>query len=441
MPIVAVIDDAKHLSIWSKCVNSLAAVLEHIRFSFRPNDLTLLAVNSSRTTNGEVSFATSFFRELAVSSHLISSEGYTVDPTNPSRSAYSFIVASKHMVMLFKNLNSSNLDYICLRVDCRADTPAARKYKLMVEVLTTKLVVKKFQMNYQPVTGSLNTVVAQYNAEYEKGNIHYFQAETATFKLFLDMVPVATEDFSIEVKQAKIVFGAYTKQVMKDREFLKHPMLITILMATDELMDTNLGSVNSVVNFRLKDMRNFINLCTAITTDTLDTEVYGTQSHFDAFFSVNGHPIVFDYKTTTVSITFIQFTAEDSAKPDLKPEKSSYVLPTPAILKVADDIHSNWASTSNSFSKRDVVQLTKLDVTASKVVTPIAHQQEEPDDLDTFHYSQNITYGKRASTPVESDSVKRAGDDTEYSTSSEDNVPQELGPTQHDGYKPKSLFD
>lgn len=440
MSIVAAIDDAKHLSIWSKCVNSLAAVLDHIRFSFRPKDLVLLAVNSSRTTNGEVSFNTSFFRELAVSSHLISSEGYTEDPADPSRSAYSFIVASKHMVMLFKNLNSANLDYICLRVDCRPDTPPARKYKLMVEVLTRKLVVKKFQMNYQPVTGSLNTVVAQYNAEYEKGNIHYFQAETATFKLFLDMVPVATEDFSIEVKQAKIVFGAYTKQVVKDREFLKHPMLITILMATEELMDTNLGSVNGVVNFRLKDMRNFINLCTAINSDTLDSEVYGTQSHFDAFFSVNGHPIVFDYKTSTVSISFIQFTAEDSAKPDLKPEKS-YVLPTPAILKVADETHSNWASTTDSFSKRDVAQLAKLDVAASKVLTPIAHQQEEPDDLDTFHYSQNITYGKRASTPGESDSVNRAGEDTDYSTSSDENAPQELGPTQHDGYKPKSLFD
>lgn len=439
MSIVAAIDDAKHMSIWAKCVNSLATILDHIRFSFGPNELTLLAVNSSRTTNGEVSFTTSFFRELSVSTHL---EGYTVSETDNSRSAYSFIVSSKHMVMLFKNLESSSLNYICLRVDCRQEIPPARKYKLMVEVLTKKLVVKKFHMNYQPVTGSLNTIVPQYNDEYEKGNLHYFQTETSTFKLFLDMVPVATEDFSIEVKMAKIVFGAYTKQVVKDREFLKQPMQITILMSTEELMDTNLGNINGVVNFRLKDLRNFINLCTVINTETVDNEMYGGQSHFDAYFKTNGDPILFDYKTSTVSVNFIQFTAEDSAKPHLNPEtKSSYVLPAPEILKVSEISNTNSLTATNSFAKHDPPHLlAKLDVFGSKVsLAPVSHQMEAPDDLDTFHSLQNITYGKRPSTPPESES-KRA-DDTDYSTSSEEIGPRELGPTQHETYKPKSLFD
>ncbi|SGZ56819.1 CIC11C00000002042 [Sungouiella intermedia] len=444
MSIVAAIDQRENISVWSRSVNSLASILDHVRFSFCRDSIMLLAVNSSRTANGEIVFTSLFFRELTFSTDYISSEGFVANELDYSSSTYSFIVSSKHLVMLFKNLDSSSLNYICLRVDCRSDTPLTRRYKLMVEVLTKKLIVKKFHMNYLPVTGDLNTVVSQYKEEYEKGNVRYFQAETATFKLFFDMVPGATEDFSIEVKMTKIVFGAYTKQVLKDREFLKQPMLITILMSTEELLDTNLGDINAVVNFRLKDIRNFINLCTAMKSDALDNDMMGVESHFNTYFKSNGDPIVFEYKAQNLTVAFIQITAEDSAKPELKSTTKPYTLPAPAIQKVSEEKLANWTPAVSTYGKRDVAQLSRLDVTVSKLTSaPASH--EEYEELDNFQYSlQNITYGKRASTPIEPDSVKRARDDTDYSTS-DDNAPQEqvqeFGPTQHETYKPKSLFD
>lgn len=445
MSLVAAIDNPRNISVWSRSVNSLASILDHVRFSLCGNNLTLLAINSSRTTNGEIVFTSQFFRELTFSTESVSAEGFTANELDYALSTYSFIVSSKHMVMLFKNLDSSSLNYICLRVDCRSDTPPAKKYKLLVEVLTKKLIVKKFHMNYQPATGELNKIVSQYKDEHKSGDVHHFMAETAIFKLFLDMVPFATEDFSIEVKMSKILFGAYTKQVIKDREFLRQPMLVTILMATEELMDTNLGEVNVVVNFRLKDVRNFINLCTSIKADAMESDLLDLEPHFDAYFKVNGDPIVFEYKTHNLIVTFIQITAEDVAKPESRTEvRSAYSLSAPTIHKISGQKTSNWnASATNPPKHAAALQLTRLDVGASRISILQSMQQEEPEDLDNFNYSnspQTVTYGKRASTPLEPDSIKRACEDTDYSTSGEENLGG-LGLTQHDTYKPKSLFD
>lgn len=446
MSLVAAIDTPKNISVWSKSVSSLAAILEHIRFTVCETHLILLAVNSSRTTNGEIVFTTQFFRELTFSTEGITHEGLDADEVDFALSKYSFVVSSRHMVMLFKNIDSSNLNYICLRVECRSDTPMARKYKLMVEVLTKKLIVKKFHMNYQPVTGDLNEIVSKYKSEYEEGYVHHFLAETATFKLFLDMVSVATEDFSIEAKQSKIVFGAYTKQILKDREFLKQPMLVTILMSTEELMDTNLGDVDVVVNFRLKDIRNFITLCTGLKSDTSDAEVLGLEPNFDAYFKQNGDPIVFEYKNSDLIATFIQITAEDPAKPELKSDgKSAYALPAPNVQKIVDSTGSRYGSdisgVSNT-SRRVILKSNTLDLGNPQPSVFQSNRTEEPEDFDSFRYSnspQTVTYGKRASTPI-NESAKRSRADTDYSTSDEE-APGEFGPTQHDTYKPQSLFD
>lgn len=442
MSFVAAIDSAKNISSWSKSVQALASILDHIRFSLCTNTLTLLAINSSRTTNGEITFSTLFFKEFSFSTESISLEGFTPNELDFSLSSYSFIVSSKHMVVLFKNLDSSNLNYVCLRVDCHSDTPPAKRYKLLVDFLTKKLIVKKFHMNYQPVIGDLNTVASRYKEEYELGDVHQFMAETATFKLFLDMVPAATEDFSIEVKNTKILFGAYTKQVLKDREFLRQPMLTTILMSTEELMDTNLGDITVLVNFRLKDIRSFINLITSVKTDGLESEIVDQDPHFETFFKGNGDPILFEYKAPHVIVTYIQITTEDMAKPESKMEdRSVYSLQAPTIHKVEKLESSNWSLLAPSRGASVLSLRLNLEGSRAPLQQPV--QRVEPEDYDNFSFShspQTVTYGKRASTPLEGDSAKRARDDTDYS-SEEDPNQAGLGPTQHEAYKPKSLFD
>lgn len=436
MSLVAAIDTTRNLFVWSRSVGSLASISDHIRFTVCSSHLILSAVNASRTANGEIVFTREFFRELKFSTELITSEGLDANEEDFSLSTLSFVVSSRHMVMLFKNLDSSNLNYVCLRVECRHDTPAMKQYKLMVEVMTKKLIVKKFHMNYQPVSGPLNEVVAQYKKEYDEGKVHHFLVETATFKLFLDMVSVATEDFSIEAKHTKIIFGAYTKQVVKDREFLKQPMLVNISMSTEELIDTNLGDVEVVVNFRLRDIRNFIGLCTGLKPDASELETLSGEPQFDAYFKENGDPIVFEYKTSDTVATFIQITADDPLKPELKSEtRSVYNLPAPNVLKSTDSV-SRWSSEISNVSRKASL---KLDLARSRhsILQP---EHEERDHFDSFRYShspQTVTYGKRSSTPVE-ESAKRSHKDTDYSTSDEE---PELGPTQHESHKPKSLFD
>lgn len=430
MSFVAAIDQARNKTTWSRAVIALASVLDHIQFSISSESLTLSAVNSSRTTHGEIVFDCLFFRDYAFHTSSIMREGYLVDSRDSTRSAYSFIVSSKHMVVLFKNLDSANLSYICLQADFHEDVPITRRYKLLVEVLTKKLIVKKYQMNYQPVSRRSVEIPALYKQDYEEGNARYLRMDTATLKLFFDMVPVTTEDFRIDVKAAKILFGAYTKQILKDREYLKQPMLITILMAVDELMDLNLGEYTVLVSFRLKDFRNFINLCTHMAGKEGDEEL--EPDCFELFFKTNGDPIVFEHKAPSLVVRFIQITADDAETVDTRGKK--FTLPAPVVHRISPK--KPQQDMTNRFNRKPLVPHRQ----DSNQYTE-SRQSLEYDDFDSARQSSPadiVTYGKRASTPVTAESLKRARveEDTDYGTSDE----EELGPTQANT-KPKSLFD
>lgn len=429
MSLVAAIDQPKSISTWSRALVSLAGILDHIRFTACSQSLTLLAVNSSRTTHGEVVFNCQFFREFSLKTASIMPEGFQVNESDHSRSTYSFIVSSKHIVVLFKNLDAANLSYICLQADCHHDVPIMRRYKLMVEILTKKLIVKKYQMNYQPVLHHAVDIPREYKQDYEEGNARYFMVETATLKLFFDMVPVSTEDFRIDVKTSKILFGAYTKQILKDHQCLKQPMLITILMAVDELTDSNLGDISVLVNFRLKDFRNFISLCGYLGGEGDEDLERGC---FETFFKANGDPIVFEHTAPNIVTRFIQITAEDGDEPK-EDDRKKHILAGHTIHRVsprkpAPDFARTHFSPGKPKSFPEV---------ARREQTPSRDYGYDNFDLRQSSPADIVTYGQR-STLVEPPAKRsHVEEDTDYGTSDDDKA---LGPTQVSN-KPKSLFD
>ena len=83
-------------------------------------------------------------------------------------------------------------------------------------------------------------------------------------KQFLEMVPASAEDFKIDIKSERILFCGYTKQIIKDRDYLKQPMAVTVTISLDELTDSNLLLSNSdqepirkQINFGMRDFKNF----------------------------------------------------------------------------------------------------------------------------------------------------------------------------------------
>lgn len=413
MSFTAAIHGTQNLSAWTRALLALAGVSDQIRVAVSKSTVLLQAVNASRTTHGEIEFPTAFFEDYAFHTSSILPEGYHADG---DRSSYSLLVALKHVAMLFRSLDPASVDYVCLRVDCSTATPALRRYKLHVEMLTKKLVLKKYQMNYSPVEHHQTPIPQLYKHD---DSVRFFRIDTSVFKLFLDMVPVATEDFSITVKPHKINFGAYTRQIVKDRELLKQPMLIVILMDTGELCESNMAGVEDTVNFRLKDFRIFVNLALAMKDDDSD-------SCIDAYFRRSGDPILLEH-TSHAKVQFIHITTADSAdsadatEPERAP-KDQYVLSGHVVKKVENAA----ASVGPSFTKQSSV--------------PPA------DDFD-FDSSYGVTYGKeptpdarpekRRASPLAAESPKKARhDDTDYGTSDEETA---YGPTQVP--KPKSLFD
>lgn len=444
MSFVAAIDSAVNIATWSRVVISLAAILEHICISISAEALTLLAINSSRTTHGEIVFDRGFFHDYEFQTGSILPEGFLADENDYAKSAFSFVVSSKHMLVLFKNLDAHNLNYICLQVNCHSNTPAMRRNKLLVEVLTKKLLVKKYQMSYLPVEHTATTVGTSYKAEVQDGRGHFYMMETAIMKQFFDMVPLGTEDFSIDIKTAKILFGAYTKQVVKEREYLKQPMLMTISMAVNELMDTNLGDTHVSLSFRLKDFRNFIALCMALKLDLGESEYYGPDPHYEAYFKEMGDPIFFESRTQNLVVRFIQFTADDSGVNESK----KYVLPAPTILRAAMALDveptkrgekRKTGAPEKSFRQKTVVP-EKIKRLQNLDYSDRSPQRPDYDDFSAFDdglYNM-VTYGKRMSSPEKTPPPKaKEGDDTDYSTSDSE---KNLGPTQMTN-KPKSLFE
>ena len=83
-------------------------------------------------------------------------------------------------------------------------------------------------------------------------------------KQFLEMVPASAEDFKIEIKSDRVLFSGYTKQIIKDRDYLKQPMAVTVTISLEELTDTNLLLLNpndkpisKMINFGMRDFKNF----------------------------------------------------------------------------------------------------------------------------------------------------------------------------------------
>lgn len=439
MALVAAIDSATNITTWSRVVSSLAAILEHICLSVSPESLTLLAVNSSRTTHGEIVFDRGFFHDYELQTELDASEN------DQSAAVFSVVVASKHMLVLFKNLDAHNLNYVCLQMNRDSNTPVARRNKLLVEVLTKKLLVKKYHISFLPVEyTAASTVGTKYKAEVQEGRGNFYMMETAIMKQFFDMVPLGAEDFSLDVKTAKILFGAYTKQVVRDREYLKQPMLMTISLAVNELMDTNLGEANVSLSFRLKDFRNFIALCVALKLDLGESEYYGTDPHYEAYFQSMGDPIFFESRAQHLVVRFIQFTADDNGGTEKK-----YVLPAPAIVRAVRATMTPEAEAPRKNEKRKRQDQSgvgtkrahpeKTSILPNPNYSDRSPQRADYDEFSPFEEGlyNVVTYGRRSRSPEKTPPALANEADTDYSAS---DTEQQLGPTQMTN-KPKSLFE
>jgi len=502
MSFVGVLDSNKYKQLWSRSIISLASIADHIKFIITPDTLSLSGVNSAKTSHAEIIFKKSCFHEYTVDFNGVVPEGFEgpinefeINQDDYLSSSYSFLVNSKHLATLFKNLDANDLNYICFKIYWAVSAPATMKFKLLIEIKTKKLIIKQYQTNYQPILKNSVDIANVYKQErYDTqdgiNTINYIMIEQIIPKQFLDVIPSNTEDFKIDIKNEKILFSGYTKQVFKDRECLKQPMAVTITINLDELINSNLTSINSSkepcrksINFRLKEFKNFMNLISNLS-ETNDE--MGNGDCFEIFFKNPGDPIIFEFQSNPhVLVQYIQITSEDidgetsraRERPlalksnviqkvdlNLQPSTSPRVnLPPPrSINKMtvgrindgrinADRIRSDRISPNRINSNRINSGLNSRHQNNRSPVqrTPEPHSQNIPSSAEVHDF---VTYG-REKTPEFPPSKRRNTNkpekrtiinsaDTDYSDSDPGENEKEmiLGPTQLEN-RPKSIFE
>ena len=459
MSFVGVIDSEKNKVIWSKAILSLAAISDHIKFIICPGSLSISAVNNAKTSHAEIVFKKTFFYDYWVDFSNIMPEGFDNDleedmgaEIDGSKLSYSFVVNSKHLAILFKNLDAVDIDYICFKIHWSKEAQTNMKYKLLIEIKTKKLIIKKYQTSYQPVLKNQLTVSSVYKRELydqqhkegsgtvnERDRVNYIMIEQIIPKQFLDMIPASTEDFKIEIKNEKILLSGYTKQIQKDREYLKQQMSVTIALTLEELLNTNLTAedisdqARKCINFRLRDFRNFMNLITSINIPTngeSNPDEYlnlnkmismPNEDYFEIFFKNPGDPILFELQNNPhILIQYVQITNDDEYelpensrinKNGVKNSSSKYVLHPHVIHKTS--LHAEEekipidlnSSNSNNIPKIKLPiahQMGKLQSNTdnslhnNELFVPETESQTAGFDYSSTHENEDmITYGKR----------------------------------------------
>lgn len=418
MSLVAATDQTRNIARFARCFLSLAVVSSQICISFTRSSLVLLAVNSAKTNKEEVTFTSSFFRDYVFDTTSILQDGY--DKSNES---FSFVVSARLIVMLFRRMDPNSVNYIYLGVDCSEAAPSLKRFKLNVEIFTKKQVLKKYQIGFQPAQFAPTDIPSRYASLHKTGQISQFSIEVTTLKQFMDMVPGSSEDFGIEAKLNKITFRAYSKHTSKETDYLKQQMLISILMAVDELPLTTLGEINIGINFRLKDFRNYINLISSFKKDLrLSIDYTDEEAAVEAFFVQPGDPILFLFQENGATVSLIQITAKDGETNHADEQTKRVFLKPPVVKSYATDLNDR----------------TDLPATNVYFTGTLPAEQEENENSGLF---ESITYGhleaaRGSKRPLAIDYTEREEREREGILEEV----SELGPTQvHQ--KPKSLFD
>lgn len=345
MLFVGVINKDSNKTIWSKAIQSLAGISDYIKIVIKAEALSISAVNIARTSCGEIEFKKSFFYQYDVDFTNVIKDGFQLeldDGDGDHVASYSMIVNSKHLIALFKNIDAHDLEYICLQAHISTDTPSAVLYKILVEMRASNRILRKYQVNYEPVLQKKVDIFSQYKKELYDQNmseqagrgvqegVKYIMVDQSIPRQFLDMMPSSTEEFGIEVNQEDMLLSGFTNQIVKDNEYIKQPMSVAVALSIDDLVHSNLhnlsGDSSVRINFRLKYFRNFMQLVSSINTKSataLETQdnitshyelIENSEEYLELFFKNPGDPILFELKSNRhLVIQYIQVTNDGNS--------------------------------------------------------------------------------------------------------------------------------
>lgn len=379
--------------VWSKAILSLATVSDHIMVELSSNGVVLLALNQSRVAQASIQFAKDFFDKLFVYN---------------KRHAIRFLLVANHFSTLFKTSNARNMDGLRLQV------PLFEGQQILIAVKLNEKILKKYSATFRVIHLESDTMASRYKDLYKEQQgivnlsdeirIKLMSIDIRILKGFLATVPTATEELMIEVLLERVSFTGFSRSALKDDDYLRQPMAVSVGLPIQDLTVCNVAPLNITeahdytIKFSvgMKEFRLFIDLVTSLQNPMLeDFEDLSAGKLINIWFKTPADPVVFELEGSRLTVCFTQLGV-DADNDITTAEKAKHAVCEKRKHK----------SPKNDFTKcKKMKQHTSFNVTAS------AECAESDDDIRNSFQDNG-----KPSIHVE-----------------------ELGPTQVD--KPKSLFE
>ncbi|CAN3375342.1 hypothetical protein DIRU0_E04456 [Diutina rugosa] len=378
--------------VWAKAILSLATVSDHIMLKLSPGGIVLSALNQSRVAQASIEFAKEFFDKSFI---------------YKNRKAVRILLVASHFATLFKSSNARNIDGLRLQIS------SFDSQQILIAVKSNEKILKMYSASFRLIDSESDVMASRYKSLYneqrelrnlsDESRIKLMSIDIRILNGFLATVPGATEELVIEILSERVSFTGYSRCILKDEDYLRSPMAVSVGLPIQDLAVCDVISSGSLdikdystrFSTGMKEIRLFIDLVTSLQNPMSEEfEDLSAGKLINVWFKSPADPIVFESEGSRLTVCFTQLGAELNNDPTTKESV-------------------NVTNTEKRSHKRQDKDLS----TKRQKVYP-------------QHLPESIISTESTSSEVEARVVSQ--------TEQFHNV-EELGPTQVD--KPKSLFD
>ncbi|KAK9469703.1 Rad9-domain-containing protein [Lipomyces arxii] len=277
---------------WSRSIYALSRVNDHFTISVSKSQVSLSALNTSKSAYASVDFqANEFFDKFHFvedTSDLDDTMRFSSINNRRSNKEITIEVMTKFFVSIFRRHEKENVLDRCEISLEYSDRQTPGESRLIVTLFCQFGIVKTYRLGYAKKNKLrvLDTIDDYPNS---------FEIKAAALKEYLDHTSARAEIFSIKFGDREVVLSSFTDAVLRNQEVLKQPLSTSIVVDQDDF-DSVVVEDDSESILSLKEFKVLVQLA----------DSFGAA--IAASFSEPTFPIAFEFGSEHVTVRFLLFT-------------------------------------------------------------------------------------------------------------------------------------
>lgn len=248
--------------LWSRTINVLSSINEHIRFTISSSKLIVWTINSTDTTLCKVGFSRQFFDTFEFKPHdiVFGEDGVQIvtDSRGVDHKLYSFQTNGIHLGIVAKKPEGDTIKKFTIVINNTTTCPDILANRLLVHVEMDSLICKQYSLQFEPI--KYDPIII--DLKYKKKFLEVYGSSTTDEPLDPKLLDIF-RDNEIDIKNA--LFDEEPKTINKKKDQLT---------AADEI---NYICCNQTL------LKNFIDNCNANVTGELKLEINVSKLSLTAF--------------------------------------------------------------------------------------------------------------------------------------------------------------